>query len=153
MILPFKNRPSEQNKSTNVDFNGNNVEEAQSPLLSSINNGGYENNGRIFTRSFEIRGIKAPVYDITDGYPKNIPDGPQIIASIGRKPKLINGVPYEELDSEIQKDLDERPTDADGNLRIFVEDTFYGLGHYVEFGNPASSLFMKNLQSQGNKLL
>lgn len=47
---------------------------------------------------------------------------------------VTRGVPFEELPENIQRDLDGKPFDAAGNLRLFVRDSFYK-GKYIELGS------------------
>lgn len=93
-------------------------------------------------------------YDTSHGYPKGLPDGVKIRVRIDGHDRIIHGVPYEEMDEELQKDLDEKPLDDAGQIRVFVPDSFLGSGSYIEFGSTEhAKKFMKSLQENGKRLL
>lgn len=99
-------------------------------------------------------GMNVPVYDLSNGYPKGLSEGVEVIRTVGGKRKKIHGVPYEALTQDIQQDLDEHPLDDAGQLRVFINDRFYGVGHYIELGSDAhANKFMNSLRAQGNRLL
>lgn len=98
--------------------------------------------------------MSAPVYDLSNGYPKGLSEGVEVIRTIGGKKKKIHGIPYEALTEDIQQDLDEHPLDDAGQLRVFINDRFYGVGHYIELGSDAhANKFMNSLRAQGDRLL
>lgn len=97
--------------------------------------------------------IVAKKYDTSNGYPKGLPDGPEAIVSIKGKRTIIHGTPWEKLNEEIRKDLDERPLDEAGELRIFIPDT-YEVGSYIEMGSKAKAeKFRQHLDEMKKKLL
>lgn len=99
---------------------------------------------------------QVPQYDLSDGYPKGLPngEGPAVMRTVNGRQKLIHGVPYEALNETLQEDLDRNPLDDAGQLRIFVKDTFYGEGSYIEMGSEEhASKFMQGLRERGKNLL
>lgn len=99
---------------------------------------------------------EVPNYDLSNGYPKGLPnnEGPAVIRTVNGKRKVIHGVPYEALSEGIQEDLDRNPLDDAGQLRIFIKDSFYGEGSYIEMGSEEHARkFMNDLRSKGRKLL
>lgn len=99
---------------------------------------------------------EVPNYDLSNGYPKGLPngEGPAVIRTVNGKRKVIHGVPYEMLSDGIQEDLDRNPLDDAGQLRIFIKDSFYGEGSYIEMGSEEHARkFMNDLRSKGRKLL
>lgn len=99
---------------------------------------------------------EVPNYDLSNGYPKGLPngEGPAVIRTVNGKRKVIHGVPYEDLSDGIQEDLDRNPLDDAGQLRIFIRDSFYGDGSYIEMGSEEHARkFMNDLRSKGRKLL
>ena len=99
---------------------------------------------------------EVPNYDLSNGYPKGLPngEGPAVIRTVNGKRKVIHGVPYEALSEGIQEDLDKNPLDDAGQLRIFIKDSFYGEGSYIEMGSEEHARkFMNDLKSKGRKLL
>lgn len=99
---------------------------------------------------------EVPNYDLSNGYPKGLPngEGPAVIRTVNGKRKVIHGVPYEALSDGIQEDLDRNPLDDAGQLRIFIKDSFYGEGSYIEMGSEEHARkFMNDLRSKGRKLL
>ena len=99
---------------------------------------------------------EVPNYDLSNGYPKGLPngEGPAVIRTVNGKRKVIHGVPYENLSEGIQEDLDSNPLDDTGQLRIFIKDSFYGEGSYIEMGSEEHARkFMNDLKSKGRKLL
>lgn len=98
--------------------------------------------------------LHVPTYDLSNGYPKGIADGVQVIRKVKGKRTVIHGVPYEALTEDIQQELDEHPLDDAGQLRVFIEDRFYGTGHYIELGSEEhANKFMGALKEQGKRLL
>lgn len=99
---------------------------------------------------------QVPQYDLSDGYPKGLPngEGPAVIRTVKGKRRIIHGVPYEALNEGIQEDLDRNPLDDAGQLRIFVKDSFYGEGSFIEMGSEEHALkFQQGLRERGKELL
>lgn len=90
------------------------------------------------------------VYDTSHGYPKGI-DGVRLKVHIDGKTRIIKGVPYEDMNKELQKKVDEKPLDDEGRIRVFVPDEIMGL---VEFGSDQHAREFKNkLAENGDRLL
>lgn len=80
---------------------------------------------------------QTPQWDTSNGYPKGIPEGPTTMAMVNGVRKPIHGIPWESLPEDIQKDLDERPLDDSGELRIFIKGSSIVSGgpRFIEFGS------------------
>lgn len=90
------------------------------------------------------------VYDTSHGYPKGI-DGVRLKVHIDGKTRIIKGVPYEDMNKELQKKVDKKPLDDEGRIRVFVHDEIMGL---VEFGSDQHAREFKNkLAENGDRLL
>ena len=102
-----------------------------------------------------------------EGYPKGLgdgeePEGPLVARydAINRKYVAVRGIPYEELPESYQIDLDKRPYDEAGQLRVYVdraknEKGNYKIegGYYVEYGShEEAKLFFKNLERMGKTM-
>lgn len=68
------------------------------------------------------------------GYPRGVK--PFRKDASGRK---ITGVAYEELPESIQQDLDDKPFDDAGNLRLFIRDSFTQ-NNYIELGSSSGMM-------------
>lgn len=102
-----------------------------------------------------------------EGYPKGLgdgdePDGPLVARydSVNKKYVAVRGIPYEELPESYQMNLDKRPYDEAGQLRIYVDRAKDNKGHYkieggyyVEYGShEEAKLFFKNLERMGKTM-
>lgn len=97
---------------------------------------------------------EAPVYDVSNGYPKGLPEGPTVVRTVKGVRKLIHGAPWEQLPESVRDDLDRNPLDDSGQLRVYVQDSFYGVGNYIELGSDEHARKFQNaLRERGRKLL
>lgn len=102
-----------------------------------------------------------------EGYPKGLgdgeePEGPLVARydSVNKKYVAVRGIPYEELPESYQMNLDKRPYDEAGQLRIYVDRAKDNKGHYkieggyyVEYGShEEAKLFFKNLERMGKTM-
>lgn len=102
-----------------------------------------------------------------DGYPKGLgdgeePEGPLVARydSVNKKYVAVRGIPYEDLPESYQIDLDKRPYDEAGQLRVYVDRAKDNKGHYkieggyyVEYGShEEAKLFFKNLERMGKTM-
>jgi hypothetical protein len=128
-----------------------NENEPSDESIQPVRDNTRKRNTRSSRRSPEV--ITAKKYDTSHGYPKGLPDGPEAVAMIKGKPMIIHGTPWEKLNDETRKDLDENPLDEAGELRIFVPDG-YEIGSYIELGSRAKAeQFRKHLNDMKKKLL
>lgn len=102
-----------------------------------------------------------------EGYPKGLgdgeePEGPLVARydSVNKKYVAVRGIPYEDLPESYQIDLDKRPYDEAGQLRVYVDRVKdnkgnYKIegGYYVEYGShEEAKLFFKNLERMGKTM-
>lgn len=102
-----------------------------------------------------------------EGYPKGLgdgeePEGPLVTRydSVNKKYVSVRGIPYEELPESYQINLDKRPYDEAGQLRVYVDRAKdnkgnYKIegGYYVEYGShEEAKLFFKNLERMGKTM-
>lgn len=102
-----------------------------------------------------------------EGYPKGLgdgdePEGPLVARydSVNKKYVAVRGIPYEDLPESYQIDLDKRPYDEAGQLRVYVDRVKdnkgnYKIegGYYVEYGShEGAKLFFKNLERMGKTM-
>lgn len=134
MTLPLRHASNDNNKSSSVNTGTHRRKTVREP-----SNGHNE--------------PTAARYDTSNGYPKNLPEGPEAVINIKGKKTLIHGIPWEKLDDETRKDLDDKPLDDAGQLRIFIKDSFTA-GSYIELGSEArAEKFRNHLHDMGRKLL
>ena len=103
--------------------------------------------------------LDVPLYDVSNGYPKGIPEGVAVVRTVEGVRKVLHGEPWEKLPKYIQEDLDKNPLDDKGQLRIFLHSYYVrNKARVGDYYNEMSSDehvegFRNSLWKQGDRLL